>query len=429
VLAVAYSKWQGFARKKLPGVSAVLSQDVRPLVYGNCMAGSVVDLFSGGGGASTGFHAHPDFQIVGAADAQLGKPSSGNGTLDCNATYLLNIGTEPVEADLGIIDPSALAEKLGIKESPTVLIACPPCTGFSRTLAKNHLEDDHRNSLVGKTADFVAEFEPQILIMENARELVMGRFKVHLASLVEDLQHRLGYEVKPEIHFLNRFGLPQKRERAVLIAVKRGLPLRTLDDLWEGYTVDPKATHVRRAIWELPALKAGGASTADTMHVAPAIRDKVVFERLNAIPADGGSWFDLARHPEASQLLTPTMRDRLARNDLGSHPDVYGRMWWDRPAPTIKRECSHVGNGRYSHPEQDRLCSVRELAILNGFPANYTFAGSINNMYRHIGDAVPPLISFQLAALASWILGGAQPNPDNFIMPNTHLRPSDVIRI
>jgi DNA (cytosine-5)-methyltransferase 1 len=391
------------------------------------MAGSVVDLFSGGGGASTGFHAHPSFQVVGAADAQLGKPSSGRGTLDCNATYRLNIGIDPVEADLGSIDPSALAERLGITQPPTVLVACPPCTGFSRTLAKNHLEDDHRNTLVGKTVDFVAEFKPEILIMENARELIMGRFNVHLASLVEVLQGRLNYDVKPEIHFLNRFGLPQKRERAVLVAVRRGLPLLTLDDLWAGFTIDPKATHVRRAIWELPALKAGHASKADPMHVTPAIRDRAVFERLRAIPADGGSWFDLAGHPESSTLLTPTMSDRLERNDLGSHPDVYGRMWWDRPAPTIKRECSHVGNGRYSHPEQDRLCSVREMAILNGFPADYIFSGSINNMYRHIGDAVPPLISFQLAALASWILGNPRPHPEEFILPNTHLRPSDII--
>jgi DNA (cytosine-5)-methyltransferase 1 len=325
------------------------------------------------------------------------------------------------------MDPIVLAEKLGIKQPPTVLIACPPCTGFSRTLAKNHLEDDHRNTLVGKTADFVAEFKPEVLIMENARELIMGRFNVHLRSLVEALQGQLGYDVKAEIHFLNRFGLPQKRERAVLVAVKRGLPLRTLDDLWAGFSVDPKATHVRRAIWELPRLKAGCASVADPLHVTPAIRDKAVFDRLSAIPADGGSWFDLAGHLESSRLLTPTMVDRLRKNDLGSHPDVYGRMWWDRPAPTIKRECSHVGNGRYSHPEQDRLCSVREMAILNGFPADYIFSGNINNMYRHIGDAVPPLISFQLAALASWILGGERPAPENFILPKTHLRPSDII--
>ena len=90
------------------------------------MAGSVVDLFSGGGGASFGFHAHPSFRVVGAADAQVGKPSSGRGTLDCNATYRLNMGINPVEADLGRIDPSVLTGKLGITQPPTVLIACPP---------------------------------------------------------------------------------------------------------------------------------------------------------------------------------------------------------------------------------------------------------------------------------------------------------------
>ena len=98
-------------------------------------------------------------------------------------------------------------------------------------------------------------------------------------------------------------------------------------------------------------------------------------------------------------LLTPAMARRVARGDLGSHPDIYGRLWWDRPAVTIKRECGHVGNGRYAHPEQDRLCTVREMALLQGFPRDYPFTGSLANMYRHIGDAVPPLISYQLAAL------------------------------
>ena len=65
------------------------------------------------------------------------------------------------------------------------------------------------------------------------------------------------------------------------------------------------------------------------------------------------------------------MARRVARGDLGSHPDIYGRLWWDRPAVTIKRECSHIGNGRYAHPEQDRLCTVREMALLQGFPRDY----------------------------------------------------------
>ena len=101
-------------------------------------------------------------------------------------------------------------------------------------------------------------------------------------------------------------------------------------------------------------------------------------------------------------------------------------MWWDRPAPTIKRECAHDGNGRYMHPEQDRLCSVREMGILNGFPSDYHFRGSVSNMYRHIGDAVPPLIGYQMAVLAEWILSGTRPEAHELVMPKTHLRPEDL---
>ncbi|MFG1997604.1 DNA cytosine methyltransferase [Spirillospora sp. NPDC048911] len=391
------------------------------------MALTVVDLFSGGGGASSGFHANPNFKIVGAADAQLGKPSTGAGTLACNSTYSANMGITPEEVDLGVIDPDELGQRFDLESGLDVLVACPPCTGFSRTLSKNHIEDDSRNSLVGRTAEFASVFQPDVLVMENARELVMGRFNKHLVFLVQDLE-KLGYKVHYGTHFLSEFGLPQKRERALVVAVKGDLPLLTMRDLWDGYSVDPKATHVRRAIWSLPSLEAGAMDPNDPMHTAPSIRDEAVWGRLKAIPHDGGSWFDLAGHPRASQLLTPTMIDRLNRNALGSHPDVYGRMWWDRPAPTIKRECSHVGNGRYSHPEQDRLCSVREMGILNGFPANYVFQGSVSNMYRHIGDAVPPLISYQLAALVTWILGSPRPGPEELILPKTHLSLADITR-
>jgi DNA (cytosine-5)-methyltransferase 1 len=199
-----------------------------------------------------------------------------------------------------------------------------------------------------------------------------------------------------------------------------------LDELWAGLEVDPKATHVRRAIWHLPTLANGGIDADDPAHACSMTRDEIAWQRIAATPHDGGSWFDLAEHPDADALLTPTMRDRLDRGRLGSHPDVYGRMHWDRPAPTIKRECSHVGNGRYTHPEQDRLCSVRELGILNGFPADYRFCGGLNNGYRHVGDAVPPLISHQLAWLVDWVLTGRRPTPDQWVLPNTSLQVDDI---
>jgi DNA (cytosine-5)-methyltransferase 1 len=120
------------------------------------------------------------------------------------------------------------------------------------------------------------------------------------------------------------------------------------------------------------------------------------------------------------------MQRRAAAGNLGSHPDVYGRLWWDRPAVTIKRECGHIGNGRYAHPEQDRLCTVREMSILQGFPNDYRFAGSLSNMYRHIGDAVPPLISYQLAAACRWMLTGERPDPAELILPGGRLSAADL---
>ena len=389
---------------------------------------TVVDLFSGAGGASAGFHAHPDFAVVAAADAQMGKPSSQPGKLGCNETYYANIGVFPLEVDLGELSGDELREMLQLAESPTVLIACPPCTGFSRTNATNHLRDDPRNSLVSHVAEYVKSLRPSIVVMENARELLMGRFVHHFHSFKERIEE-LGYEVRAQTHFLNEFGLPQTRERALVIAARKPLRVRTLEECWEGFRVDEKATHVRRAIWELPSVKAGETHPDDPMHVSPTFRENTSLERLKAIPHDGGSWRDLTRSERTRQLMTPVMRRSAESGKFGSFPDVYGRLWWDRPSVTIKRECSHVGNGRYAHPEQDRLCTVREMAILQGFPVDYVFKGSINNRYRHIGDAVPPLISRQLAGVCEWILDGKKPDIKESILVNTHLSTSDILRL
>ena len=387
---------------------------------------TALDLFSGAGGMSYGFHAHPAFAVVGAVDAQIGKPSSGRGSLGCNGSYAANIGIEPVEADLSAADPTELCGRLDLTAGDvSVLCACPPCTGFSRTLARNHLRDDMRNDLVGVVPAFVRLLRPEVVLIENARELVTGRFPAHIRVLLRDLS-ALGYATLTTTHLLNEFGLPQRRERALVVAARRPLALRGLGDLWAGYRVDPKATHVRRAIWDLPPVTAGTHDAADPLHMSPSVRAEVNRDRLAAIPHDGGSWTDLIGHPAAGRLLSPAMKHRVLARDLGSHPDVYGRLHWDRPAVTIKRECGHIGNGRYAHPEQDRLCTIREMAILQGFPRGYKFVGTTANMYRHVGDAVPPLISFQLAALSYWILTGVRPECDQMVLPHTHLTIDDI---
>lgn len=385
----------------------------------------VVDLFSGGGGMSYGFAAHPSFEVVAAADAQVGKPSSRRGSLGCNDTYELNIGVRPAQLDLALVEPAELVTALGLDGPVDVLAACPPCTGFSRTNARNHLVDDARNSLVGRVALFAEALQPRVIVMENARELLTGNFGHHF-HLLRDALGAQGYAVHAEAHLLTRFGLPQLRERAVVVA-SRG-PLHTLDELWSGHVVDPAATTLRRAIGALPPVAAGEVHPGDPAHLSPRFGSAATRARIAAIPHDGGSWRDLLGSARLRRHLTPAMLDLARRNKLGSHPDVYGRARWDAPMATVKRECGHVGNGRYAHPEQDRLLTLREMAIINGFPDDYRFGGqSLVNRYRHVGDAVPPLISHQLAGLASWMLSGIRPPLSSLILPGTHLRADDIL--
>lgn len=382
---------------------------------------TVVDLFSGAGGMSCGFKNHPAFRPIFAVDAQVGKPSCGFGSLGCNETYEANIGVHVREADLAAYSPHTLLEEARIGPGDLdVLISCAPCTGFSRTLGKNHTEDDPRNHLVERTGDFVEVIRPKVLVMENVRELLRGNFSQHSDRLREHLD-RLGYSFHASVEMLTRYGLPQVRERALIIAARDNAPIRTLAQLWQGVEVRPDALTVKHTISHLPEVPAGQAHPADPMHVSPSLSKGSTLARLRAIPHDGGSWVDLLRHPLAERLLIPSMKRCVARRDFGSHPDVYGRLWWNRPSVTIKRECAHMGNGRYSHPEQDRLCTVRELALLNGFPENWSFHGTLSNKYRQIGDAVPPLISYQIANLCHWMLTGKRPEIGDVLLPGTSL--------
>jgi DNA (cytosine-5)-methyltransferase 1 len=348
---------------------------------------TVVDLFSGAGGMSYGFAARPEFRIVGAVDKQQGKPGRGAsaGTnVHCNATYAANIGVRPLDADLHTLDPREYRASLGLERGElTVLIACAPCTGFSQKNALNHSVDDTRNSLVERAGEWVAELQPEFFVMENVKELLGGRHRHHFEALRRTLLDA-GYSVSAEVHNLADFGLPQKRYRAVILARREGAPIASPE------TSAARHVTVREAIGHLPPIQAGETHPDDPQHRAPA-HTAHSLRRIRAIPRDGGSWSDIA-DPD---LLIRSMIGKRP----GSFPDIYGRLRWDRPAITITRECGHPGNGRYLHPDQDRMLSVREMALLQGFPSDYVFTGPVSARYNQIGDAVAPLVSAQIAAL------------------------------
>ncbi len=388
---------------------------------------AVVDLFSCGGGMSAGFSLRPEWRLSGAVDLEVAKPSGkDSGETRCNDIYEANHGLRPLSEDLLKLHPEELLSRLQLRRGEIgCLISCAPCTDFSRANPENHLADRSRNTLVGRSGDYVEAMMPEVFIMENARELVTGNHPQHWQGLRRRLE-QLGYEVRVDVHFLSRFGLPQVRERALIVASRVGPP-RTLEDLWQGWQVDSRATTVRSALSRLQAWVRENPHD-QTGNAVPGMSD-VVRARLSATPTDGGSWADVARRAETRHLLTPDCLRRWNIRDLGSHPDVYGRMWWNRPAPTIKRESAHVGNGRYAHPEADRLLTVREMATLQGFPFTYQFpVKSVANRYRAIGDAVPPLIAWQIAACVDWTISKQKPTPDDWIMPNTSLRLEDLRR-
>lgn len=357
---------------------------------------TVVDLFSGSGGMSAGFaRLRSSYSIVGAVDREVARPGRGKAkgaNTECNSTYEANIGVHPLPVDLASVAPSTLRRTVGVgRRELDVLIACPPCTGFSQKSPANHHSDDPRNSLVGATAAFVAEFKPRFFVLENVRGLVTGPHRHHFRNLLSRLE-QLGYGVWHEVMDMSLLGLPQTRNRLLLIASRDGDTPR----LHNGRKVRTAPT-VRDTIEHLPSIRAGEAHGDDPMHQTPRLTAPVL-ERIKAVPHDGGSWGDILDNPRLSTkrkktLLIPCMLNG-SRN---SFPDVYGRLWWDRPAVTITRECGHVGNGRFAHPEQDRLLSVREMALLQGFPAKYTFSGPLRAKYNQVGDAVPPLVARQIA--------------------------------
>lgn len=344
----------------------------------------VVDLFSGAGGMSCGFKRHGAFQIIGAADLEVAKPSHGIGATNCNATYERNHGIRPANVNLATTGPEDLEAHFGFAaEDVDVLISCAPCTGFSQKQSRNHVTDDTRNQLVRRTAIFAAAWRPRYILIENVKELLVGKHRHHFEGLYRDLTE-LGYEVHAEVHDLAKLGLPQRRIRALVVAKLGGSFVPQLP------CVDVERT-VRDAIGHLPKIAAGETHLSDSMHVCPTMGE-TTRERMRAIPHDGGSWIDIPE--EKSYLRIPSMNVEKP----GSFPDVYGRLAWEKPAPTVTRECSSPGNGRYTHPDQDRLLSVREMSLLQGYPPDYVFLGSLASRYRQIGDAVPPLVSALLAA-------------------------------
>lgn len=319
---------------------------------------TAVDLFSGCGGLTVGLK-RAGFRVLGAVDVD---PLSVE-------TYKANHRDVKVwEGDIRKLEPSSLAAALGLtKKRLDLLAGCPPCQGFStlRTLNGAVQIDDPRNDLLLEFERFIKALLPRVVMLEN----VPGLAEDERFRRFRRWMNKMGYIGDHRILNAAQYGVPQRRRRLIYLA---GLGMKV-----PFAEPSSKMKTVKEAISGLP--KAG--ESGDPVHDMPEKRSPGVMKLIRRIPKDGGSRTDL---PERAQLE--------CHRRCNGFKDVYGRMRWDDVAPTITSGCFNPSKGRFLHPEEDRAITMREAALLQGFPRRYKFPTTSNKVAIAllIGNALPP---------------------------------------
>ena len=280
-------------------------------------------------------------------------------------TYRLNHPDVALfERDITALAPGELMERCGIVAGELALLAgCPPCQGFSRIRTRNGSarNDDPRNNLALNFLEFARALRPRHLLLENVPGL---RAQPLWQTLKKELLS-IGYQLTEEIVDANDYGVPQRRKRLLLLGTFGRAP-----KVPSQCAVKPT---VRDALQLVPV--------GDELHEMRVNHSEAALRIIRAIPKDGGSRADL-----------PTSMKLACHARTNGFSDVYGRMHWDRPAPTITSGCHNPSKGRFLHPSEDRAISLREAAILQGFPPDYQFvpAHGKESIALMIGNALPP---------------------------------------
>lgn len=325
---------------------------------------SAVDLFCGAGGLTHGLE-------------RAGVKVNLGVDIDpaCEHPFKTNNRGRFLRSDVNTLAPSTIAAAF-VEGAVTMLAGCAPCQPFStysraskKSKRESSLPPNDEWQLVKRFGDFVTELKPDLVTMENVPPL---SYQPVFQTLLRQLSD---YSVDFKIIDCPTIGLPQRRKRLVLVASRLG-PISLPN-------FDAPQTSVRDAIGNLPSLMAGEVDPGDRLHRASRLSE-LNLRRIKA-SKPGGTWRDW---PDA-------LRAKCHVKDTGAtYPSVYGRMNWDEPSPTITTQCFGYGNGRFGHPEQHRAITLREAAMLQGFPRNYEFVPadepvSFAKLGRLIGNAVP----------------------------------------
>ncbi|HTW84314.1 MAG TPA: DNA cytosine methyltransferase [Candidatus Sulfotelmatobacter sp.] len=382
----------------IPGISSRISRriaiaDKRPVTPGNRRIHRaphrlyVADLFAGAGGLTEGFR-QAGFTPIAAVEFDKWAA----------CTYAANFGEHVMACPIEEVVVSRLHDHLVWSgrdvsgqplrfETPEidVLVGGPPCQGFSPLGRMNDWDyNDPRNKLWREYARVLEIVLPRAFVLENVPELLKSSEFERLRRHVK----KLGYSVKSEVLNASFYGVPQARRRAIVVGSRVGMASLPVPILEHRPTV-------RGAIGDLPLLPNG-----DNWHIArnPTPKSR---ERYAAVP-QGGNRFDLMRN-------RPDITPKCWLNKKSGSTDVFGRMWWDEPAPTIRTEFFKPEKGRYLHPEAHRPITIREAARLQTFPDEFAFVGSNVQVAKQIGNAVPVELGRRIAIhVRSTVLAGVQ---------------------
>jgi DNA (cytosine-5)-methyltransferase 1 len=338
-----------------------------------------VDLFAGCGGMTAGFAA-AGFDPVLAVEWNLAAA----------ATYAANFGEDHTFwGDIADVRNEDIPQA-------DVVIGGPPCQGFSNLGSRD--PDDPRNRLWREYVRVLTYARPKVFVIEN-----VDRFRTspEFALLLQQLE---GYEVVHGILNAADYGVPQRRNRTIVIGSRVGTPTlptpadqppTTLRSALHGIPPTPVSTDLAASTDTYFGRTVAGTFKSSEIHVGRRPTQKSL-DRYRAVPA-GGNRFDLARN-------RPDLLPDCWRNKPTGTTDVMGRLWWDQPSVTIRTEFFKPEKGRYLHPTEDRPITHLEAAAIQTFPSDFVWCGSKTEIARQIGNAVPPRLAQAIATAVTALL-------------------------